>query len=96
MSQMKKKHTEIVISKDDAIFWLNENGRWHNAHGEFQHKKVIFEIYKDKSEQYRFRFKAPNGEVMFQGQGYKQKQSVKSAIESIQKNAAGAEVDEQS
>ena len=55
-----------------------------------------FEIYKDKSEQYRFRFKAPNGEVMFQGQGYKQKKSAKNAIESIQKNAAGAEVDDQS
>ena len=38
---MKKKHTEIVISKDDAVFWLNANGRWHNAHGEFQHKKII-------------------------------------------------------
>ena len=38
---MKKKHIEIVISKDDAVFWLNENGRWHNAHGEFQHKKII-------------------------------------------------------
>ena len=54
-----------------------------------------FEIYKDKSEEYRFRFRAPNGEVMFQGQGYKQKPSAKSAIESIQKNAAGAEVDDQ-
>ena len=38
---MKKRQTEIVISKDDAVFWLNENGRWHNAHGEFQHKKII-------------------------------------------------------
>jgi hypothetical protein len=38
---MKKRHNEIVISKEDAIFWLDENGRWHNAHGEFQHKKII-------------------------------------------------------
>jgi hypothetical protein len=38
---MKKKQTEIVISKEDAVFWLNGNGRWHNAHGEFQHKKII-------------------------------------------------------
>ena len=38
---MKKKQTEIVISKDDAVFWLNENGRWYNSHGEFQHKKII-------------------------------------------------------
>ena len=54
-----------------------------------------FEVYKDKSEEYRFSFKAPNGEVMFRGQRYKQKQSATNAIESIQKNAAGAEVDDQ-
>ena len=54
-----------------------------------------FEIYKDKAAEYRFHFKAPNGEVMFQGQGYKQKASAKNAIESIQKNASGAEVDDQ-
>ena len=41
MSHMKKKRTEIVIPKDEAIFWLGKTGRWHNAHGEFQHKKII-------------------------------------------------------
>jgi uncharacterized protein YegP (UPF0339 family) len=55
-----------------------------------------FEVYKDKSGDFRFRFKAPNAETMFQGQGYKQKQSALSAIESIKKNAIGAEVDDQS
>jgi hypothetical protein len=55
---MKKKHTEIVISQDDAVFWLNENGRWHNAHGEFQHKKIIdyfhSSIQKDEKGYYLF------------------------------------------
>ena len=41
MSHMKKKRSEIVITKDEAIFWLDKNGRWRNAHGEFQHKKII-------------------------------------------------------
>ena len=54
-----------------------------------------FEVYTDKSGEYRFRFVAPNKEVMFSGQGYKQKQSAISAIESIQKNTLGAEVDDQ-
>ena len=58
ISLMKKKQTEIVISKDDAIFWLNENGRWHNAHGEFQHKKIIdyfhSSIQKDEKGYYLF------------------------------------------
>jgi hypothetical protein len=55
---MKKKYTEIVISKDDAVFWLNANGRWHNAHGEFQHKKIIdyfhSSIQKDEKGYYLF------------------------------------------
>ena len=55
-----------------------------------------FEVYKDKSGEFRFRFRAPNAEVMFQGQAYKQKQSAVNAIESIKKNAANAEVDDQS
>ncbi len=54
-----------------------------------------FEVYTDKSGEYRFRFVAPNKEVMFSGQGYKQKQSAVSAIESIKKNSPAAEVDDQ-
>ncbi len=38
---MDKKRSEIVIPKDKAIFWLDKNGRWHNAHGEFEHQKII-------------------------------------------------------
>ena len=38
---MKKKIKEIVISKDEALFWLDKNGCWHNKHGAFQHKGII-------------------------------------------------------
>lgn len=54
-----------------------------------------FEVYKDKKGEFRFRFKASNGEVMFGSEGYKAKASAMSAIESIKKNAPGAEVDDQ-
>jgi uncharacterized protein len=54
-----------------------------------------FVLYKDKKGEFRFRFKAPNGETMFSSEGYKQKQSAMGAIESIKKNAADADVDEQ-
>jgi uncharacterized protein YegP (UPF0339 family) len=55
-----------------------------------------FEVYKDKRGEYRFRFRAPNGQLMFSGEGYKQKTSATNAIESIKKNAVGAEVEDQS
>ena len=54
-----------------------------------------FEVYKDKTGEFRFRFKAPNGEAMFSGEGYKQKASAMKAIESIKKNVGDAEVDDQ-
>jgi hypothetical protein len=38
---MKNKRTEIIIPKERAIFWLDKNGRWHNEHGKFEHKKII-------------------------------------------------------
>ena len=38
---MAKIHKEVVIPKDKAVFWLDKHGRWHNEHGEFQHKKII-------------------------------------------------------
>lgn len=46
-----------------------------------------FEIYQDRAGEYRFRFKASNGETMFSSEGYKAKASAIHAIESIKKNS---------
>ncbi len=54
-----------------------------------------FEVYKDKAGEFRFRFKASNGEQMFGSEGYKAKASALKAIESIKKNAPEATVDDQ-
>lgn len=51
-----------------------------------------FELYKDKSEKFRFRLKAGNGEVIAVGEAYNSKQSAKNGIESVKKNAAVAEI----
>jgi hypothetical protein len=55
---MNKKRTEIVIPKDRAVFWLDKNGRWHNEHGEFQHKKIVdyfhASIHKDENGYFLF------------------------------------------
>jgi len=53
-----------------------------------------FEVYKDKAGEFRFRFKAPNGETMCASEGYKAKASAMSAIDSIKKNASGADIDD--
>ncbi len=54
-----------------------------------------FEVYKDARGEFRFRFKAPNGEIMFGSEGYKAKTSALSAIDSIKKHAPEAGTDDQ-
>ncbi len=54
-----------------------------------------FEIYKDKTGEFRFRLKAANGEVIASGEGYKTKKSCLDGVESVKKNAAKAEVVDQ-
>ena len=53
-----------------------------------------FEIYKDKSGEFRFRFRAPNGEKMFASEGYSSKASAKSTIKSVVKNVGKAAIDD--
>ena len=43
--------------------------------------KYIFEIYKDRKKQWRFRLKASNGKIIAVGEGYTRKQNLMKAIE---------------
>ncbi len=54
-----------------------------------------YEIYKDKAGEFRVRFRAPNGEKMFATEGYSSKAAASNAIKSINKNAPGAMIDDQ-
>ena len=38
---MAKKIKEIIIPKEEAVFWLDKNGCWHNESGRFENKKII-------------------------------------------------------
>ena len=31
----------IPIPKEKAVFWMDDQGRWHNQHGPFEHRKLI-------------------------------------------------------
>lgn len=54
-----------------------------------------FEIYKDKSGEFRVRFKY-NTETMFATEGYASKASALNAIESFKKNGLNAPVEDNS
>lgn len=45
-----------------------------------------FEVYTDKAGEYRFRLKAPNGEIIAVSEGYRSKKSCIDGIQSVKKN----------
>ena len=55
-------------------------------------KMPKFEIYKDAAEKFRFRLKAPNGEIIASGEAYESKEACKNGIESVKTNTPKAEI----
>jgi hypothetical protein len=55
-----------------------------------------FEIYKDKAGEFRVRFRAANGQLLFSTEGYSSRAGATNLIESVKKHAPDAETDDQS
>jgi len=51
-----------------------------------------FEIYIGSGEQYRWRLKAPNGEIIASGEAYSSKAACMNGINSVKTNAPKAEI----
>jgi uncharacterized protein YegP (UPF0339 family) len=51
-----------------------------------------FELYKDASGKFRWRLKAPNGEIIASSEAYESKDSCKNGINSVKTNAPKAEI----
>ena len=58
--------------------------------GWFNKEKYKFEIFKDNKKEFRFRMKAPNGEIIFQSEGYKDHNALEDTIDVIKKFAGQA------
>ena len=54
-----------------------------------------FELYRNQSGEFRFRLLATNGQIIATGEGYRTKRSALEGIESVKRNAATAEVEDQ-
>ena len=53
-----------------------------------------FQLYQDKSGNFRFRLKSRNGQVVAVSESYSTKAACENGIESIRKNAPTAEIEE--
>jgi len=96
--------TSEVYSSKDACLKGIESVRKNAAAANLEDQTVEnvekavnpkFEIYEDKSGEFRFRLNARNGENILASEGYKAKASCKNGVESVRKNAPEAEVVEE-
>lgn len=62
------------------------------AEGYAVEKHPKFEVYTDKTGEYRFRLKATNGQVIAVSEGYSAKAGCLNGVASVQKNAPDADV----
>lgn len=53
------------------------------------------EFYKDKAGEYRWRLKAPNGEIIASGEGYTTFQNCEKGFKSVQKNCQDPKIEKQ-
>jgi hypothetical protein len=51
-----------------------------------------FEVYEDARQQYRFRLKAGNGEIVASGEAYPDKATARKGCEAVQRAADGASI----
>ena len=56
---------------------------------------LTFELYKDEADEWRWRLKHRNGNIMADsGEGYTRKMDAKNAIETIREEVGDAEIEE--
>ena len=51
-----------------------------------------YEIYKDAAQKFRWRLKAPNGEIIASSEAYESKDGCKKGIESVKTHATRAQI----
>jgi uncharacterized protein YegP (UPF0339 family) len=54
-----------------------------------------FEIYENPKNEFRFRLKAANGEIVATGEGYTTKAGAINGVDAVKRAAAEAEIDDQ-
>ena len=83
-----------TVSVEIEMEWEEEDG---DIETETVASKATFEVYEDKGDQWRWRLKHVNGNIIADGsEGYASKQKAKQGLESVRSNAPGAYIEDHS
>lgn len=92
---------EVELEREDGEISLAIDLEWPEEEGgeidtEAQASKATFVLYEDNAEEWRWRLRHVNGNIIADsGEGYASKQKAKQGLESVKNNAAGAYVVDQ-
>ncbi|EMA19044.1 HVO_2922 family protein [Haloarcula argentinensis] len=88
---------EVEVEREDGTVTLEIDMEWDENEGAVETdvaaSKATFEVYEDSAEQYRWRLRHDNGNIIADsGEGYASKQKAEQGLESVKTNAPGAYV----
>ena len=88
---------EVELERDDGTVHFEVEMEWPDEEAavdeEAAASKATFALYTDSADQFRWRLRHDNGNVIADGgEGYADKRDASSGIESVQRNAPGAHV----
>ena len=88
---------EVTVEREGDIVSVEIEMQWEEADGGVEAdvvaSKATFEVYEDNADQWRWRLKHRNGNVIADSsEGYASKQKAKQGLESVRSNAPGAYV----
>ena len=90
---------EVELERADGTVHFEVEMEWPDEEAEVDVEaaasKATFELYADSADEYRWRLRHDNGNVIADGgQGYASKQKAKQGLRSVKSNAPGAAVEE--
>ena len=94
-SKQKAKQGLESVKTNAAGGHVIDHSRDETIGDEASGSKATFEIYQDNAEQWRWRLRHDNGNVIADcGEGYSSKQKAKQGLQSVKVNSPGAAVEE--
>jgi amphi-Trp domain-containing protein len=92
---------EVEVEREGDTVSVEIEMEWEEEEGDVEvdvvASKATFEVYEDSGEQWRWRLKHVNGNIIADSsEGYASKQKAKQGLQSVRKNAPGAYVEDHS
>ena len=96
----EESEMEVEVEREGDNLSLEVDVQWPEEEGGVEtgveESRATFELYQDNAEEWRWRLRHRNGNIIADGgEGYSTKANAKNGIESVKKNALGANVEEQ-